>query len=218
MKKVLIADDQKLFADMLKKIVETYEAFEVVACAENGRDACQKYKEFRPDVCLLDIQMPETNGIYALKHIKEEFPTAKAIMLTTFSNDENILDAYLNGADGYLLKDILPDALINAIHCVLDGQCVLNKNIQEFVSTSLKNSIQRKTLPSNENSEIPVDFQGRDLEIICLIAKGMSNRDIATTLNYSEGTVRNRISGILSATGLSDRTQIALLAIKNHLV
>jgi len=218
MKKVLIADDQKLFADMLKKIIETYSDFFVLPYAGNGHEAYLQYQLHLPDICLFDIQMPQTDGIYALKSIKKEFPEARVIMLTTFDNDENVLDAYLNGADGYLLKDIVPDALIDAMHCVLAGQCVINKRIQEFVVKLLSNTLERRVAVGEFDADLDVAFQKRDIEIICLISKGMSNKAIAAKLNYSEGTVRNRISNILSTTGLKDRTQIALFAIKNKLL
>ncbi len=214
--KILIADDQTLFADMLKTIIQTYEGFEVVACAKNGEEAFDKFSSLHPDVCILDIQMPITDGIYALKKIKNANPEAKIIMLTTFSDDENILNAYINDADGYLLKDILPEALINAIKSVNSGLSVMNKGIQKFLAENLE---KQKSIHSAESALLSnIVLNERDVEIIRLIAKGLSNKLIAEDLNYSEGTVRNRISQILMSTGLSDRTQLALFGIKNRLV
>lgn len=215
--RILIADDQRLFADMLKTILQANEEFDVVAYAGNGQEAVAQYQANKPDVCLLDIQMPNSNGLYALKKIKEIDRDACVIMLTTFSDDENIAAAYLGGADGYLLKDILPEVLTEAIKCVFNGLVVMSREVQNLLAEKLRNQADTAECePKNEFSD--KGFDERDIQIICLIAKGMSNRTIAEKMNYSEGTVRNRVSNILAVTGLSDRTQIALFAIKNRLV
>lgn len=213
MMRLLIADDQALFANMLKTILETNEDMQVVACACNGDAALEEYLRCKPDVCLLDIQMPGSDGIGSLKRIKQADPQAKVIMLTTFSDDVNIIRAYVHGADGYLLKDILPQALVQAIQCVCAGICVMNRSISDFISQKLAEG--PKTEPT-ENVE--PELNERDLQIIRLIAQGLSNKSIADKLNYSEGTVRNRISSALAATNLSDRTQLVLFAIKNRLI
>jgi len=215
--KILIADDQRLFADMLKTILQAHEEFEVAAYAGNGQEAVEQYQNHKPDVCLLDIQMPNGNGLYALEKIKAIDRKARVIMLTTFSDDSNIAAAYLNGADGYLLKDILPEALAQAIKCVFNGLVVMSREVQDLLAEKLRNQAQTTGCePHNEVKD--KGFDERDIQIICLIAQGMSNRNIAEKMNYSEGTVRNRVSNILAVTGLSDRTQIALFAIKNRLV
>ena len=201
---------------MLKTILQTYDGFQVVTCVKNGEEAFVQYKNLQPDVCLLDIQMPETDGIYALIQIKAFNPAAKIIMLTTFSDDDNIINAYLNGADGYILKDILPNALIDSIKCVLSGLCIMHKGVQTFIADQLEKHLSFHNQSEEKLSNL--QFDERDIEIICLIAKGMSNKAIAESLNYSEGTVRNRISQILSITGLADRTQLALFGIKNRLI
>lgn len=217
MNRILIADDQRLFADMLKTIIQTYEGFEVVAYAYNGHSAFLQYVQHKPDICLLDIQMPNSDGIYALKQIKAVNCDAKVIMLTTFCDDENIISAYLNDADGYISKDTLPDALIDSMKCVIAGLSVMDKCVQTLISAKLH---EQKDITNPEMQEAfpDTEFDERDIQIICLIAKGLSNRTIAEKMNYSEGTIRNRISKILSMTGLNDRTQVALFAIKNRLV
>lgn len=215
MQRILIADDQRLFADMLKTIIQTYEGFEVVAYAKDGQEAYSQYEKYKPDVCLLDIQMPNSNGITALTKIKAANNDAKVIMLTTFSDDENIVSAYCSGADGYVLKDIMPDALIQSIKCVLCGLFVMNKEVQSLLADTIRKQKQQDHASQEYFNKVNLDE--RDIRIICLIAKGMSNKAIAEKMNYSEGTVRNRISNILSLTGLNDRTQIALFAIKNRL-
>lgn len=215
--KILIADDQRLFADMLKTILQSQEDFEVVAYAGSGREAVEQYKAHKPDICLLDIQMPESNGLFALEQIKEINSDAGVIMLTTFSDDKNIIDAYFGGADGYLLKDILPAVLTEAIKCVYSGLVVMSREVRAMLAEKLATG--NITLAVSAKDGLGTSsFDERDIQIICLIAKGLSNKAIAEQMNYSEGTVRNRVSNILAATGLNDRTQIALFAIKNRLV
>ncbi len=215
--KILIADDQRLFADMLKTILQAQEDFEVTAYAGSGQEAVEQYKAIKPDVCLLDIQMPNSNGLDALKKIKEIDRNAKVIMLTTFGDDDNIVAAYLGDADGYLLKDILPEALTEAIRCVHNGLIVMNKEVQVLLAEKLAAG-EINAAGAAQGMIAGNSFDERDIQIICLIAKGMSNKAIAEQMNYSEGTVRNRVSNILAATQLNDRTQIALFAIKNRLV
>lgn len=213
--KILIADDQALFLDMLCTIVSTYEGYEVVARASDGKAALEQYLLHRPDVCLLDIQMPISSGIDALKGIKQENEDAKVIMLTTFSDGENILEAYCSGADGYILKDIKPDSLISAVKCVCSGLVCMNKSVLKIIHKGMPEMPEEMPIKIKKEG---IRFNAKDMEIIRLIGDGMSNRQIADALNYSEGTIRNRISAILYETGLRDRTQIALFAIKNRLV
>lgn len=216
MTKILIADDQALFLDMLCTIVSTYEGYEVVARASDGKQALEQYLLHRPDVCLLDIQMPLCSGIEALRGIKHENEDAKVIMLTTFSDDEKILEAYNAGADGYILKDIKPDSLLSAVKCVSSGLVCMNKNVLNILHGGNAEADEQERSISIKGEGIK--FNAKDMEIVRLIGAGMSNRQIAESLNYSEGTIRNRISAILYETGLRDRTQIALFAIKNRLV
>lgn len=213
--KILIADDQALFLDMLCTIISSYEENEIVARASNGKEAVELYLKHKPDVCLLDIQMPITDGIEALKQIKQHDSNAKVIMLTTFSDDENIFAAYKLFADGYILKDVKPEVLINAINSVCYGLVCMNKRVMAIINNKIS-ELEKSTII--ENKAINTSFNPKDIEIIRLIGGGLSNRLIAEKLNYSEGTIRNRISAILAETGLTDRTQVALFAIKNRLV
>jgi DNA-binding NarL/FixJ family response regulator len=213
MLKILIADDQILFLDMLCTIVSTYEGFTVAARAANGKEAYEKFLTVKPDICLLDIQMPILNGIETLRRIKEINSSAKVIMLTTFNDEENIVNAYNLDADGYILKDIKPEALINAIKCAASGLVCMNKGVMGMLHKRLAASLPL------DNSAHTLDatrkFDQINMEIIRLIGSGYTNKQISEALNYSEGTIRNRISDILFETGLRDRTQIALFALKN---
>lgn len=202
---------------MLKTILNSYPEIEVSAYAKNGGEAFAKYKESKPDICLLDIQMGTCGGLEALKEIKQFDPDAKVVMLTTFGGGDNIYTALMNGADGYLMKDVEPSVLVNAIRCVYSGISVMNSEVRAEIAGRLKHvmggTFSAVTKPINSSN-----FDSRDLQIIRLIAEGLSNRAVAERLNYSEGTVRNRVSMILAETGLADRTQLALFAIKNRIV
>lgn len=213
--RLMIADDQNLFADMLKTVLNSNPDITVEAYAKNGAEAFEIYQKMRPDVCLLDIQMPSGGGLEALKKIKELDPSSRVIMLTIFGNSDNIFNAFLSGADGYLLKDLQPSTLTEAIRCVHNGLSVMNSDVRTQLSEKLKYFMGE---PKNNTNLLTNDFDKRDIQIMRLIAEGLSNRLIAEKLNYSEGTIRNRISMILAETGLTDRTQLALFAIKNRLV
>lgn len=213
---ILVADDQPLFLEMLCTIIETYDGFRVVARATNGEEAVALYTQHKPDVCLLDLQMPVLDGIGALKRIKAISDNAKVIILTTFSDDGHVLEACHALADGYILKDIKPDILAIAIRCVYSGLICMNKNVLPILNEKISELEQLN--PQAQGNKTGINFNPKDIEIMRLIGEGLSNRMIAEKLNYSEGTIRNRISAILAETGLADRTQIALFALKNKMV
>lgn len=211
MTRILIADDQSLFLDLLATLLSSRVDFQVVARACEGEEAVKLATKHHPDICLLDIQMPGSNGLLALKKIKAEFPKMKVIMLTTFGDFEKIREAVALQADGYLLKDISPVALIHAIDCCITGLVCMHPSVLQALDRRV---LTIAPIPTAED----IGFDEVDLEIIRCIGAGYANRRIAEYLNYSEGTIRNRISNILSATGLQDRTQIALFALRNNLV
>lgn len=211
---VLIADDQRLFADMLSTIIEADSEYCVKAIAADGAQAVALYTQHRPDICLLDIQMPGESGLDALKKIKAVNPNAKVIMLTTFGDNDHVETAFFEGADGYVLKDITPQALADAMKSILNGLFVMSPGVRDILAQSLSRALD----PLADGKLKSSGFDQRDIDIMRWIAGGLSNKAIAEKMNYSEGTVRNRISALLSATGLNDRTQIALFAIKNRLV
>lgn len=211
---VLIADDQRLFADMLSTIIEADGEYCVKAIAADGTRAVDLYTQHRPDISLIDIQMPGESGLDALKKIKAVNPNAKVILLTTFGDNDHVETAFIEGADGYVLKDITPQALADAMKSVLNGLFVMSPGVREILAQSLARALD----PLADGKLKSSGFDQRDIDIMRYIAKGYSNKIIAERMNYSEGTVRNRISALLSATGLNDRTQIALFAIKNRLV
>lgn len=198
--RLLIADDDSLIRESLKIILSMDEAFEVVACVENGQKAVECCLKDNIDIALLDVRMPIMNGVQAVKEISLETKT-KTIILTTFDDDEFIFQAVKNGAKGYLLKNNSPDRIKEAINMVYAGNSV----IQDIALEKLKEGLNVKKRKFDESL-----FSERELQIMKLISKGFSNKEISMNLYISEGTVKNYITSILDKTGLSHRTQIAI--------
>ena len=209
--KLIIADDEMLIRTGLKIMLEASGNVEVLALAESGRAAVEACKEHQPDVVLMDIRMPESNGIEGTKLIKEAFPEVKVLIVTTFQDTEYIVEAVQNGASGYLLKDSSPEAILDGIKVALSGKVVMDTVISEALLT-------------NTTVEKPATFDAekwgltpREVELIQQVAQGLSNKEIAQTLFLSEGTVKNNISTILSKLELRDRTQLVIFAYENKL-
>lgn len=216
MVKIAIADDQVLFREMLDIILTQDPMFEVVGSASDGNEILQLCSEKKPNIVLLDVKMPGADGIYALLKIKENYPQIKVIMLTTFEEEDYIFKACTNAADGYILKDTKPEALINTVKCVNDGLFVMHKSVQQYIERQLT-----KAAKSEERFEVieeRFDFDPIDLSILKLLSMGQNNAQIAQSIKYSEGTVKNRISRMLDITTLKDRTQLAIFALQNSII
>ncbi|EOO15013.1 MULTISPECIES: response regulator [Bacillus] len=212
--KVLLVDDHTVVLKGLAFFLSTQEDFELVGEANNGKEALVKVGETSPDVVLMDLYMPEMDGIEATTCIKKEYPNVKVIVLTSFSDQAHVLPALKAGASGYILKDIEPDQLVEAIRSAYKGNIQLHPDIA--------NALLSQTLPQEEKEEEPsvqVDvLTARENEVLQLLAKGMSNKEIASVLVITEKTVKAHMSSILSKLHLSDRTQAALYAVKNGIV
>lgn len=200
---IIIADDNSFIREGMKIILNTYEEFDVVATLKDGQEAVQYCKNHSVDIALLDVRMPVMDGVEATKLISES-TKAKSLILTTFDDDEYIIDAVKNGAKGYLLKNTEPERIRDAIKSVFNGHTVL----QDVVLDKIKSSLNAVT--ERESKADMTQFTERETSIMTLIAKGLSNKEISKTLFISEGTVANYISSILSKTGLEHRTQIAI--------
>ena len=216
MVKIAIADDQVLFRDMLSIILTQDHTFEVIGSAGDGNEILQLCDEEKPDIVLLDVNMPVADGIFALLKIKEKYPHMKVIMLTTFEEEDYRLNACTNAADGYLLKDTKPETLINTIKCVNDGLFVMHRSVQQCMVKQLAKALQTEKI--TEIADERFDFDPIDLKILKLLSLGKSNAEIAQSLNYSEGTIKNRISRMLDITELKDRTQLAIFALQNGII
>ncbi|WP_310365118.1 response regulator transcription factor [Neobacillus drentensis] len=202
--KVIIADDNSFIREGLKIILSTYEEFEVLDTVSDGNEAVNYCQKHEVDIALLDVRMPNMNGGEATKRITEQTNT-KPIILTTFDDDEYILDAIKNGAKGYLLKNNDPEQIRDAMKSVFRGNSIIQDVILEKIKSNLT--------AVNTETETIIDLTGfteREREIMALIAKGYSNKAISKELFISEGTVANYITSILGKTGLEHRTQIAI--------
>ncbi|EMX0192842.1 response regulator transcription factor [Bacillus thuringiensis] len=212
--KVLLVDDHTVVLKGLAFFLSTQEDLELVGEANNGKEALVKVGETNPDVILMDLYMPEMDGVEATAYIKKEYPNVKVIVLTSFSDQAHVLPALRAGASGYILKDVEPDQLVEAIRSAYKGNIQLHPDIA--------NALLSQTLPVEEKEKehsIQVDvLTARENEVLQLLAKGMSNKEIASVLVITEKTVKAHVSSILSKLNLSDRTQAALYAVKNGIV
>ncbi|MBD2247852.1 response regulator transcription factor [Nostoc sp. FACHB-888] len=200
--RVLIVDDHSLVTEGLANIINYDPEMIVVAQAEDGQQAIDRYREHQPDVTLMDLRMPRMAGVEAITVICAEFKSARIIVLTTYDGDEDIYRGLRAGAQGYLLKDAKPNELLNAIRIVHNGQ--------QYVSPT----VARKLVERMNN---PV-LSERELEVLRLMAQGLSNQDIGTALNIGESTVKSHVTRILSKLAVSDRTQAVIVAVKRGLV
>lgn len=199
---VLLADDQRIILDGLKALLEMDSHITVVDMAENGASAYEKTLKIRPDVVLMDIRMPEMDGVEATRMIKRDAPETVVIMLTTFDDDEYIIKAMTYGASGYLLKDIGSDKLIEAIMEGKRGNIILPGKVAAKITSRLRD----EATPGITTS----DFTRRELDIISLMMKGKTNREISEELYLSIGTVKNYISQIYLKIDVNDRAKAVL--------
>lgn len=200
--RILLADDQTIIRDGLRSLLEACSDIRVVAEAGNGKQAYELVKEHRPDVVLMDIRMPETDGVEATRLIKKDFPETIIIVLTTFDDDAYIINAMTYGASGYLLKDIGAQKLIEAIRDGIQGNIILPGRIASKIASRL-------TQAGTSDIELQ-DFTEREQEIIRLLVLGKSNIEISKILFLSVGTVKNYISQIYSKVGITDRANAIL--------
>ncbi|AZV56716.1 response regulator transcription factor [Clostridium sp. AWRP] len=205
--KILIADDQTLMLDGLKTILELEENFTVVGTVKNGNDVLEFCKHDVPDLVLMDIRMPEMDGVKCTKMLKTLYPEVIILILTTFNDGDYIIEALNYGASGYILKDIEGDELIKAINDAYKGSMMLPSSVAKKLVQSLSSNPNFKP---NEKKVIS-DFSERETEIAKMLSMGFNNKQIASSLFISEGTVKNYISNIYSKLGTSDRTSAAIM-------
>jgi NarL family two-component system response regulator LiaR len=207
--RILITDDHAVVREGLRTLIGTEPGMEVVGEAADGIEAVQKACSLRPDVILLDMVMPRMDGLEAINEIKRECPEAHILVLTSFSDDEKVFPAIKAGALGYLLKNATPQRLLNAIRDVHQGKPTLSSVIAKKLMRELQKA---SDLPPTEEP-----LTEREMDVLRLVAQGLSNQDIAETLVIGEGTVRTHVSNILSKLHLANRTQAALYALREGL-
>jgi DNA-binding NarL/FixJ family response regulator len=208
--RVLLVDDQALFREGLEILLSVYKDIQVVGQARNGQEAVEVAAKVLPDVVLMDVRMPVLDGVRATSLLQKAQPDCRVIVLTTFDDDEYIFDALRTGAVGYLLKDVESVQLVEAIRAAARGESILEpsvaaKVIAEFTRVS-------SMVPSAQMEQLIEPLSEREMEILALIVRGASNKEIASQLYIAEGTVKNHITHILGKLGARDRTQAALKA------
>ncbi|UCH59550.1 MAG: response regulator transcription factor [Anaerolineales bacterium] len=209
--KVLIVDDHQVVRQGLRTFLELQEDVLVVGEAGDGLTAVEMVQQLEPDVILMDLVMPHLDGIAATRQIKASTPDIKVIALTSFTEDEKVFPAIQAGASSYLLKDISPDDLVDAIRAVYLGEARLHPDITRKLMEQVAYPAERTRQAHAEQ------LTKRELQVIRLVARGWSNHEIAQELVISEKTVKTHISNILSKLHLADRTQLAIYALKNAL-
>jgi len=217
--KIMIVDDQRLMREGLKTILDLEKDLAVIHLAENGRDALDKISLELPDVVLMDIRMPVMNGVECTLAIKENYPGIKVLILTTFDDDEFIIDALRNGAVGYLLKDLSSEKLVNCIRDVYAGNSIMQPEIAAKVISMITGN---KIIPDGggtTSKHTGIDeLTEREIAVLKLVGKGLSNLEIAKKLYISEGTVKNYISSLYSKIDISERSKLIMYALENKYV
>jgi DNA-binding NarL/FixJ family response regulator len=212
--RLLICDDQAIVCEGLRAILEPIPQIEIVGVANNGMEAIELTRTIQPDLVLMDLKMPQMNGIRATRTICEQFPDVHVLVLTTYDEDEWVIDAIRYGAAGYLLKDTPQEDLIKAIINTVKGW----SHIDPQVAGKVLRHVARQPAPVLPDRKVISQLSDREREVLRLLATGLSNTEIAQTLFLSDGTVKNYVSMILSKLAVADRTQAAILAIRVGLV
>jgi DNA-binding NarL/FixJ family response regulator len=210
--RVLLVDDQALFREGLRTLLSVWDDLEVVGEAGNGEEGVAEAVRLRPHVVLMDLRMPVLDGVAATRRLRDTQPETRVIVLTTFDDDEAVFDGLRAGAVGYLLKDVSSAKLVEAIQAAARGESFLQPSIAAKVLAEFNrlDATPRPILPAPASLVEPLS--DRELEILRLVAAGDSNREIATLLFITEGTVKNHVTSILGKLGVRDRTQAALRA------
>jgi len=205
--RILLCDDQPLFRKGLRILLSLQPDFEIVDEAANGAEAIELAKKHRPTVVLMDLQMPGLDGIAATRCVRAELPECQVIALTTFDDDENVFEGLRAGAIGYLLKDVPPEKLFEAIRLSARGESFIQPSVARKVVVEFARLSEKP--PQARKLELEL-LSEREREVLQLVTNGASNKEIATRLFIAPGTVKNHITNILSKLGVRDRTQAAL--------
>jgi DNA-binding NarL/FixJ family response regulator len=207
--KIIICDDQAIVRDGLELLLKLEQDFDVVGLAQDGAQAVDLVESTHPDLVLMDLLMPGVNGVEATRTIRAKHPEIKVLVLTTFDDDEWVFDAIRAGASGYLLKDTPRGKVIEAIRGTVAGKSFVDPSI---AGKLLEQAASPQLQPATKITE---KLTEREVDVLRLMARGMSNAEIAASLHLSEGTVRNHVSAILSKLEVSDRTQAVIIALRH---
>ncbi len=215
--RILLVDDQKLIRQGMHTLLTMEGDLEVVGEASNGVDAIAAVEQFRPDVVLMDVRMPQLDGVAATRHITERFPDVAIIILTTFDDDEYVFEGLKAGARGYMLKDVGSDEIAAAIRVVAAGGALMQPSIARKVMAEFGRMAGTRAEPAPppaapDQSTLVEPLTERELDVLRALANGLSNREIAEQLVITEGTVKNHVSSLLAKLNARDRTQAVLRA------
>jgi len=208
--RILLADDQQLVREGLCALLDLIPDIRVVGEAGDGAEAVERAQQMQPDVVLMDVRMPGLDGVAATRRLHEACPEVKVIILTTFDDDEYVFEGLRAGAAGYLLKDVPSEQLVEAIRAAARGEAF----IQPSVARKVVAEFARLTEREHRRREQPLvePLSARELEVLALVAEGLSNREIGERLFITPGTVKNHVSNVLAKLGVRDRTQAVLQA------
>jgi DNA-binding NarL/FixJ family response regulator len=207
---VLIADDQTLFRVGLARLLEEDPRVEIVGQAGDGVEAVKLAGSLEPDVVLMDLKMPNLDGIEATKQIVAQYPSVKVLLLTSFEADNHVIQALKAGASGYILKDSRPESIVSSLLAVMSGERVM--------ASAVANRVLEMLTGTTTPKEFYDGLTGREIEILKLLAGGMANKQIAFKLKISEKTVRNHVSNMYEKLNIYDRSQAVLYAVRKGLV
>ncbi len=208
--KVMLADDHILMREGIRQLLEFDGSIEVIAEANDGEECIEKLQSVKPQILLLDINMPKKNGIEVLEEIKRKKIDIKVLILTVHDEIEYLLKAVDIGVNGYILKDSESAELKKAINVIINGE--------SYIQPKLIPALNTRLMARDVDNDKLASLTSRELEVLIKVANGMFNKEIATSLNISERTVKNHISNIFKKIGVSDRTQAAVFAIKNDII
>lgn len=200
--RVLVADDHLVYRIGIRTLISTEPGFEVVGEASNGIEAVELYRRLRPDVLLLDLRMPQQSGIEVVKAIRKEFASARILIVTSYQTEEEIFQVLQAGAQGYILKDLGRDVLIEAIQAICAGKRWMSPAIEKQIAEGML----RQQLTS------------RETEVVKLLARGLTNREIANVFHISESTVKNHVNNLLAKLEVTDRTEAVSLCLSRGIV
>jgi two-component system response regulator DegU len=216
--RIVIIDDHQLFREGIKRILQFEENFEVVAEGADGSEAIALVEKYRPDIVIMDINMPNTNGVEATRQLIETYPDTKVVVLSIHDDENYVMHALQTGAIGYLLKEMDADTLVEAVKVVAEGGSYLHPKVTHNLIKEYRRLAAGKNEQEETKSEICLPLHlltRRECEVLQLLADGKSNRGISEALFISEKTVKNHVSNILQKLNVNDRTQAVVVAIKN---
>lgn len=207
---ILVVDDHMVVRRGLISLIESEDELEVIGQAADGLEAVAQAEKLHPDVVLMDVEMPRLDGLAALPRVLEKSPKSKVIILTTFADDERIFNALRSGASGYVLKDVAEHDLIEAIRKVMRGEPALAPQVAQRLISGVSQPATRPVDPLTNLSE-------RERQVLKLVGQGLSNKEIAHRLSFTESTAKAHVHSLLTKLGLADRTQLALYAVRHGL-